>query len=288
MHPYVIFTDTGCDITPELLAQWNVPYVDLIFHDEATGKNYIGSDIPSKDFYQTMRDGATYKTSAANIDDFMQAFTPTLEAGHDILYLAFSSGLSGTSNAARMAAQELLEKFPERKVIVIDTLCASAGQGMIVYFAVKKRDAGASLDENAAYINEIYPQMCHWVVVDDLVYLKRGGRVSAATALVGTMLNIKPILHVDDEGHLVKVDVARGRKLSLSTLAKKYSETAIDPNGGEFFISHADCYDDAKKLEALIQASTGVSCSLISDIGPVIGSHAGPGTLALFFLGNKR
>ncbi|MBQ1264560.1 MAG: DegV family protein [Oscillospiraceae bacterium] len=288
MCPYVIFTDTGCDIAPDVLAQWNVRYIDLRFHAENSDKAYIGADIPSKEFYQTMRDGAVYKTSAANIDDFMQAFKPTLEAGQDVLYLGFSSGLSGTANAARMAAQELAVSFPERKIIVIDTLCASAGEGMVVCFAVKKRDEGASLDENAAYVNEIYPQMCHWFTVDDLVYLKRGGRVSAATALVGTMLNIKPVLHVDDEGHLIKVDVARGRKQSIAALAKKYTELALDPNGGEYFISHGDCYDDAKKLADLIEAAHGVSCSCITDIGPVIGSHAGPGTIALFFLGKAR
>ncbi len=288
MNPFVIFTDSGSDISADLLAQWGVKSVDLTFHTESDSKTYVTSDIPAPQFYQNMRDGKIYKTSAANLEDFRAAFEPNLQAGEDILYIGFSSGLSSTVQSATLAAQELSEQYPDRRVITVDTLCASAGQGLIVYLAVQEKNNGKSLDEVAAFVQENYPNMCHWFTVDDLVYLKRGGRVSAATALVGTMLNIKPVLHVDDEGHLISVDKVRGRKQAIAALAAKYDQLALEPANGVFFISHADCLDDAKKLESLIAEKHGPSCTYIADIGPVIGSHAGPGTLALFFLGKNR
>ena len=288
MSNYVIITDSSCDLAPETLRQWSVECINLTFHLEGSSQEYINSDMPSGVFYQRMREGSVFKTAAANMEDFCQVFEQKLQEGVDILYLGFSSGLSNTVCAGQMAATELMEKYPERRITVIDTLCASAGQGMVVYLAVQKKQSGASMEEVAAYVNGLLPHLCHWFTVDDLVYLKRGGRVSAATALLGGMLNIKPILHVDDEGHLISMSKVRGRRQSIQALAKKYEETALSPENGPYFISHGDCMDDAKALENCIFEKYGVKATLIADIGPVIGSHSGPGTLALFFLGKNR
>ena len=286
MDHYVLITDTGCDISPALLKQWDVSCIDLLFHLQGSQEVYVNTDMPSGEFYQKMREGSVFQTAAANMEDFFNAFTPFLEQGLDILYLGFSSGLSNTVNAGQMAVQELLEKYPQRRITMIDTLCASAGQGLMVYLAVQKKAQGASLEETAQYVQETLPHLCHWFTVDDLVYLKRGGRVSAATAFFGGVLNIKPVLHVDDEGHLINMLKARGRKQSIAALAQKYQELA-QPDS-LYFISHGDCLEDAQALEALIASKNGKKAQLITDIGPVIGSHSGPGTLALFFLGQHR
>lgn len=288
MSNYVIITDSSCDLAPETLKEWSVESINLTFHLDGSSQEYINSDMPSGVFYQRMREGSVFKTAAANMEDFCQVFEQKLQEGVDILYLGFSSGLSNTVCAGQMAATELMEKYPERRITVIDTLCASAGQGMVVYLAVQKKQSGASMEEVAAYVNGLLPNLCHWFTVDDLVYLKRGGRVSAATALLGGILNIKPILHVDDEGHLISMGKVRGRRQSIQALAKKYEETALSPENGPYFISHGDCMDDAKALENCIFEKYGVKATLIADIGPVIGSHSGPGTLALFFLGKNR
>lgn len=288
MSNYVIITDSSCDLAPETLKEWSVESINLTFHLDGSSQEYINSDMPSGVFYQRMREGSVFKTAAANMEDFCQVFEQKLQEGVDILYLGFSSGLSNTVCAGQMAATELMEKYPERRITVIDTLCASAGQGMVVYLAVQKKQSGASMEEVAAYVNGLLPNLCHWFTVDDLVYLKRGGRVSAATALLGGILNIKPILHVDDEGHLISMSKVRGRRQSIQALAKKYEETALSPENGPYFISHGDCMDDAKALENCIFEKYGVKATLIADIGPVIGSHSGPGTLALFFLGKNR
>ena len=288
MDNYVIFTDSSCDIEAALLEKWGVKSVSLTFRFDGSEKEYSDRDLAAPDFYRMMREGGVSRTSAANTGDFRDAFEPALQEGKDILYIGFSSGLSNTVNAGRIAAEELEKDFPGRRVVVIDTLCASAGEGMVVYLAVQKKAEGAALEDNAAYIRETLPHLCHWFTVDDLVYLKRGGRVSAAAAFVGTVLNIKPVLHVDDEGHLINMFKVRGRKQSILALAQKYSELALDPEHGFYFISHGDCLDDAKQLEAHIAAAHGVKATVITNVGPVIGSHSGPGTLALFFLGKNR
>lgn len=285
---YTIFTDSSCDLEPRLLEEWGVASVSLTFHFENSEQEYSNTDLSAADFYRRMREGGISKTSAANTDDFRKAFEPELRNGKNILYIGFSSGLSSTVNAGRMAGEELEKEYPGRKVHVIDTLCASAGEGMIVYFAVQKKTEGATLEENAAYIQEILPRLCHWFTVDDLSYLKRGGRISAAAAFVGSVLNIKPVLHVDDEGRLVNVEKVRGRKQSILAVAQKYTELALDPRQGIYFISHGDCLQDAQQLENILFEKHGVRASVIANVGPVIGSHSGPGTLALFFLGQKR
>lgn len=288
MSSYVIYTDSGSDISPELLNEWGVKCVSLTFKFDDSDKECTNADMSSKEFYEQMRAGKTARTAAANIDTFKEMFGADLNDGKDILYIGFSSGLSGTYNSGRVAAEELAPDFPERKIITIDSLCASAGQGLLVYFAKEEQSKGASLDEVAKLMNELAPKMCHWFSVDDLQHLKRGGRISPATALVGNLLGIKPVLHVDDEGHLINVSKARGRKAALKALADKYTELAENPKDSVIFISHADCMDDVKILEDMIKAEHGIGFAHIADIGPVIGSHAGPGTIAIFYIAKER
>lgn len=288
MSDYRIITDSACDIAPETLAQWNVGCVDITFRFDGSDREYTNRDLPVHEFYERMRKGECARTAAANIDTFTTAFEQELQQGHDVLCLGFSSGLSTTCNAAQIAAKDLAERYPERRVVVVDTLCASAGQGLMVYLTAQQRDQGADLDTAAAYAEQIRPQLCHWFTVDDLVYLKRGGRVSAATALAGTILGIKPVLHVDDEGHLINMQKARGRKMSIRAVADQYDALAITPKEGTVFISHGDCPEDAAALDDLLQERYGLRAQLITNIGPVIGAHSGPGTLALFFLGQHR
>ena len=288
MNEYVIFTDSCCDIPEEILKQWGVSSADMTFSFDGEDREYTNADITNKAFYDRMRQGAHARTAAINADAFMRAFVPILEEGKDILYVAFSSGLSTTVNSAHMAVNELADQHPERKILVVDTLAASAGGGLMVYMAVAKKNDGASLEECAAHIESLTSQHCIWFTVDDLEYLKRGGRVSPLVAFAGGVLGIKPILQMDDEGHLVKVSTARGRKKAIEALADKYSELSYEEKLTPVFISHADAEEDAKRLADLLMQRHGVEVTLITQIGPVIGSHAGPGAIALFFIGKHR
>lgn len=288
MSEYVIYTDSGCDLSPEKQQEYGVKVLSLTYRFNDDEREYKTNDMPIEAFYQQMREGRVAKTAAVNTEAFYTAFEAELKEGRDVLYIGFSSGLSSTSESAQVAAKELKEKYPDRKVIAIDTLCASAGEGMLVWLASKKRAEGMSLEENVELIKGTYMSVCHWFTVDDLVYLKRGGRVSAAVALAGTVLGIKPVLHVDDEGHLTSMSKTRGRKQSIKALAQKFTELAKEPKGGTYFISHSDCLADAKYLEELISQEHGHKAELITDVGPVIGAHSGPGTLALFFFGKER
>ena len=288
MKDYVIFTDSGCDISPELLGKWGVFHKSLNFRFDGDEKEYSNEDMPVSQFYQKMREGAVAKTSAVNAETFAVAFEEILKEGKDILYIGFSSGLSTTYNSARLAAVQLSEKYPESKIIAIDTLAASAGQGLILKLALDKKSEGATIDEAAAFVEDIKFRISIWFTVDDLVYLKRGGRVSATAAFFGNMLGIKPVLHMDNEGHLVPVSKVRGRKTSIAALADKYGELATDLGGADIFISHSDCLSDAQYLADLLKARYGASVDLITDVGTVIGAHSGPGTLALFFVGKNR
>ena len=286
MSDYVIMTDTGCDIEFETLREWGVGFRGLTFHFE-DGVEHPEGGMSKSDFYARMRAGEVSKTSAVNSQTFKELFEEALKDGKDVLYLGFSSGISATSNSAMMAANELSEEYPDRKIITIDTLAASAGQGLIIYYAVEKKKAGADIEENAQYVRDMLPHLAHWFTVEDLVYLKRGGRVSAAAAFAGGVLGIKPVLHVDDEGHLINMQKVRGRDQSLRMIAKKYAETAQDKKG-IYYISHGDCLEDAKKLESMIESEGGGKCAMFAEIGMIIGSHAGPGTIALFFLASGR
>ena len=288
MNNYVIFTDSCCDVSPETLAKWDVTYADMTFTFVGEDKEYIGTDISNKDFYDRMKQGAIAKTAAINAAAFTDAFEPILKEGKDILYVAFSSGLSTTVNSANMAVADLKEQYPDRKIIVVDTLAASAGGGLMVYMAVNKKNEGATLEENAAYIESLVPNHCIWFTVDDLEYLKRGGRISPLVALAGGILGIKPILQMDDEGLLVKVSTARGRKNAIEALASKYAELSFEEKNTPIFISHAECEEDAKRLADILKERHNADVTLITEIGPVIGSHAGPGTIAMFFIGKHR
>lgn len=288
MSNYVIFTDSGCDIKPELLSEWGVPFKSLNFRFDGSEKEYSNEDMNATEFYAKMREGAVAKTSAVNVDTFANAFEEILKEGKDILYIGFSSGLSTTYNSARLAAQQLGEKYPERKVITVDTLAASAGQGLILKLTLDKKNEGATLEEAAAFAEDIKFKISIWFTVDDLVYLKRGGRVSATAAFFGNMLGIKPLLHMDNEGHLIPFSKVRGRKMSIAALADKYGELATDLGSGDIFISHGDCIADAQYLADLLKTRYNANVTLITDVGTVIGAHSGPGTLALFFVGTGR
>lgn len=257
MNDYIIFTDSCCDIKPDTLTAWGVPYADMTFTFAGDSKEYIGTDIPTKDFYQRMREGASIRIAAINTASFISAFTPLLEDGKDILYIAFSSGLSTTVQSAYMAAEELRERYPQRTIRIVDTLVASAGEGLMVYMAVEKRKAGASLEENAAYIESLIMHHCIWFTVDDLEYLKRGGRVSPLVAFAGGVLGIKPVLKMDEEGHLIKVSTVRGQKKTIAALAERYAELSYDEKNTPVFISHADCEEAAHQLADMLKARHG-------------------------------
>ena len=283
---YRIITDSACDITEEKLTEWGVSLIRMPFLFQDNGEQHLEGDEPIKAFYDEMRGGRVAKTSSVNEATYVQSFTPILERGEDMLYVAFSSGLSVTCQTGRKVAEELGRKYPERRIRVVDSLCASAGEGLFVYLATQNRDQGMSLDENADALEEDKFHLCHWFTVDDLKYLKRGGRVSATTALLGTALNVKPVLHVDNEGHLIKVTQVHGRKKSIRKLAEMLGETIY--KGSPVFISNGDCPEDARLLAEILKTEYQVETTLITSIGAVIGAHSGPGTLALFFRGEHR
>lgn len=288
MRDYVIFADSACDISCDLLKEWSVRYcsLSLVFSDDP--KEYSDHEIPASDFYNRMRNGAQAKTSAANMGKFCDAFDGIVKDGFDILYLGFSSGLSATVNFAREAADEIMSQYEGSKIVVVDSLCASAGYGLLLKLLVDKKNEGMGIDELAQFAEDTKLKVCHWFTVDDLKYLKAGGRISATTALLGGMLNIKPVMKMDNNGKLISVSKVRGRKAALKAIADLYAETAIDKKDGIVFISHGDCIDDANALADMIKENSGATVQIITYVGPVIGSHSGPGTLALFFLANER
>lgn len=288
MNNFVIYTDSGCDIAPAVLAEWGVEWSSLSFCFTDENVEYTAADMSVRTFYDRMRAGGMAKTSAINIGTFLDAFEPILQQGKDILYIGFSSALSTTCNSAAIAAKQLMAQYPERTVIALDSLSASAGLGLLVYLAVQKQKSGATLAETAAYITDMRLQICHWVTVDDLEYLKRGGRISPTVAFVGNALGVKPQIHVDNSGSLVNVSKVRGRKKAIAALADKYGVLAVEPAQGVVFISHSDCLEDAELLADLLHTRYGVTVARITDIGTVIGAHTGPGTVALFFVGKER
>ncbi len=287
MKEYVIFTDSSCDLPKEQIKEYGIEVLSLEVNIEGVG-NFLNHEIEEAKFYEYLRDKRSVKTSAANLDRFTEAFEQIAKEGKDILYIGFSSGLSATYTAGKNAAEEIMEKYPDCKILTVDSLCASLGQGLLVKLAVDKKKEGMDIEALAAYVEETKWHLCHWFTVDDLFFLKRGGRVSAATAALGTMLQIKPVMHVDNEGHLINMSKARGRNASIKALFEKMKETAIDPASQTVFICHGDCIDDANMLADMIKAEFGIKEVLIGYTGPVIGAHSGPGTLALFFLGTER
>ena len=287
---YVIMTDSSCDLPQELADQLGLEVLPL--EVMADGKNYRnwldGREIGFKEFYKLAREGKELKTSAVNTAAFEEKMEKLLKEGKDILYIGFSSGLSTTYNSGEAAARELREKYLDRKIYTVDTLAASLGQGMIIYYAAKKKEAGATIEEVRAFVENEKLHMCHWFTVDDLNYLKRGGRISAATAAVGTMLSIKPVMHMDNEGHLVAVGKARGRKAALCQLLDTMGELGEGLEGQTTFICHSDCMDDAQYVASQMKERFGVAQVNINWIGPVIGAHTGPGTIGIFFWGRER
>ena len=282
MPNFKIITDSGSDLSADMLKGLNVDNVSLsvLFR----GENRIDTvDDGIKELYDGLRAGEVATTSAVNPEGWASVMEPAVQSGQDVLALTFSSGLSTTYQSAVIAANELMEKYPQRKICVVDTLCASLGEGLLVWHACRKRDEGMELEALRDWVEENKLHLCHWFTVDDLMFLKRGGRVSATTALVGTMLQIKPVLHVDNEGHLINVAKARGRKASIDALAKKVAELAEGYDNETMFISHGDCEEDAKYLAQVLQEKHGVKHVHIGYVGAVIGSPAGPGVLALFF-----
>ena len=288
MNEYIVYTDSACDIDPAILSEWGVGFSSLTFRFEDSDKEYSNGEMDASEFYEKMKKGGIAKTAAINVETFASAFESYLKEGKDVLYLGFSSGLSTTFNSARLAAIQLAEKYTDNRVVVVDTLSASAGFGMLLYLVLEKKNNGATIDEAAAYADDLKFRLCHWFTVDDLVYLKRGGRISPTLAFVGNALGIKPVLHMDNEGHLINISKVRGRKTSIAALADKYGELALDPAGGTVFISHGNCQKDVDELSELLSSRYGAKVKLVTYVGPVIGAHAGPGVLALFFEGKER
>lgn len=290
MKDYVIITDSSADLDQALVERLGVEVVPLSLNlGEKVYRDWPDRrELDPKELYTRLRAGEVATTSAINVGDAREALEPHLKAGRDVLFLAFSSGLSSSCQSVRLAAGELLEEYPARKCYVVDTLCASLGQGLLVYLTAQKAQEGASLEELRDYAEDTKFHLCHWFTVDDLQFLKRGGRISAATAMLGTMLSIKPVLHVDNEGHLINISKARGRQASIKALVDRAAQSAVEPEGQTMFICHGDCLEDAEYLERLVKERFGVKTVHIGYTGPVIGSHSGPGTLALFFLGKER
>ena len=290
MASFVIVTDSSADLSAQMAEKAGVQVLPLRF--TVGGKTYYNwpdnREMDPKVFYRMLREGEVATTAAVNISQYLDMLEPILQSGTDVLVLSFSSGLSATYDSSRLAAEELREKYPQRKIFAVDTLCASLGQGLLVWHAAQLKDQGKSIEEVRDWVEENKLHLCHQFTVDDLHFLKRGGRISATTAVVGTMLKIKPVLHVDDGGKLVNIGKARGRRASLKALVDRMEETAIDPAGQTVFISHGDCMEDAEYVAGLVKERMGVQDVRINYLGPVIGAHSGPGTLALFHLGSRR
>lgn len=289
--PYTIVTDSSCNLPEELIDELELEVLPLVFMiDDTQYQSYLKGEVTDlKQFYTMMREGKVITTSLPNLSDAEDLFESIFKNGNDILYLGFSSGLSGTYEGMRTIGNTLAERYPERTFVSVDTLAASVGQGLIVYYAAKKKQAGASLDEVAQWVTDNRLNLAHWFTVDDLMFLYRGGRVSRTAAFAGSLLNIKPVLHVDDEGLLIPMEKTRGRKKSIQALVSHMEETGNAPLKDQLIgISHGDCIEDVEYLQKLITEKFGVTNYLINYVDPVIGAHSGPGTLALFFLASGR
>ena len=290
MSDFVILTDSSADLGPDLIAQYDIRVLPLSF--TIRGLTYQDfpdhRDMDPRVFYDMLRKEENATTAAVNVAQYTQVLEPLLQAGKDVLILAFSSGLSMTYNASSMAVEELRDKYPDRKLYTVDTLCASLGQGLLVWLAAREREKGKSIEEVRDWVVSHKLNICHQFTVDDLHFLKRGGRISATTAVVGSMLQIKPVLHVDNDGHLVNIGKARGRHNALKALVSGMEQTANDRRGRPVCISHADHPQVAGLAAQMVKDRFGVQNVYINYVGPVIGAHSGPGTLALFYVGVER
>lgn len=290
MRDYVIMTDSCCDLTDQMARDLELEVLPLTMHMD--GQDYpndlAGTAISNQEFYKRIRAGKLATTSAVNVGQFQDAMRRVLESGRDIVCVCFSSALSTTYQSAVIAAEDLRAEFPEAEIHVVDSLSASLGQGLLLYLAVEQKRKGLTAAELAKWVEDNRLTVCHWFTVDDLNFLKRGGRVSATTALLGTMLSIKPIMHTSDEGKLVPVSKARGRKAAIAALLDKIEALGIHPEKQTMFICHADCEEDAKAVAQTIRDRFGTPTVHINYIGPVIGSHTGPNTMGIFFVGTQR
>lgn len=284
MSNYVLITDSASDLPSEIAESLEVEILPMKYMVNDTP--CVDKDFDMENFYNLLRGKALSLTSQTNVEEFSNYFSGYLESGKDILYVGFPLSLSGMNNSARIAARELSEKYPERKIIVIDSVSASIGQGLLVYYAALKKKNGATIDEVADFVNDNKLKFCHWFTVDDLYFLKRGGRISQATAVVGSILNVKPLLSMNDEGKLYVFDKIRGKKKVLDLMSSKIENLNSDYK--KVFVGHADCLDDAKYVAERISAENPSLDVTITHLGPIIGTHTGPGTVALAFVGNSR
>ena len=290
MCKFAIVTDSCCDLPAGLAREMDLSVINLSVRvEDQTFVNHLDwREVSAGDFYGLLRAQKSSSTSAPSLGDYLQGLEPLLEQGRDVLVLSFSSALSSTAATAAMAAQELADRYPQRKILCVDSLCASLGQGLFVRLVWEKQQEGCTLEEAAGFARELIPHLCHWFNVNDLFFLHRGGRVSKTTAVLGSALQIKPVMHVDDEGRLIKIGTARGRKGSIIALKDHLKETILHPEDQVIYISHGDCEAEARQLADLIAAEVPVKGFVFNHVGPVIGSHSGPGTIALFHVGTHR
>ncbi len=290
MRNYVIITESTTDLPQDLINELGITIIPMAFgFENESYLNYPDNrEMNIHKFYERVKNGERSTTALVNSKTFEEYFEPILKSGDDILYIGFSSGLSGTYSSSLIAAEELKQKYPDSQIVCIDTLAASMGEGLLVYYAAKFKSEGQSIEQVSRWLIDNRLNLCQWFTVDDLNHLKRGGRISAMTATIGSALNVKPILHVDNEGHLIPVHNIRGRKKSINALLENMEELCTNPQEQTVFISHADCLEDTEYLANLIKEKLHVKEVIISFIGPVIGSHTGQGAIALFFIGRER
>ncbi len=287
MRDYIITVNSTVDTGKEWLEERNVPVIPLKYTID--GQEYTDMyGLSDKEFFQKLREGKMSVTSQINPEEAKEMLEPYVKEGKDVLHLAFSSALSGTCNSMKIAAEELQEEYPEAKVIVVDTLCACMGEAMLLYYALKQKEAGKTIEEVAQWVEENKLHVCHNVTVDDLFYLHRGGRVSKTAAVLGTMVKVKPIIHMDDNGALQVIGKERGRKKSLHKIVDMAVERSKGWDNEIIMITHGDCLEDAEYVAKLVREKMGVENVFIHNIGTVIGSHTGPGVVATFCMGNKR
>lgn len=287
MRDYIITVNSTVDMPKEWLAERGVPVIPPKYTME--GKTYTDMEgLTPKEFFGKLREGKMSVTSQVNPEEAKEMLEPFVKEGKDVLHLSFSSGLSGTANSMRMAAEELSEEYPERKILAVDTLCACMGEGLLLHKALQLKAAGKTMEEVAQWVEENKLHICHNVTVDDLHHLHRGGRISKATAVLGSMVQIKPIIHVDNEGRLQVIGKERGRKKSLNKIVDMAAEQAKGWENDLVLITHGDCIEEAEYVAGRVREKLGVDHILINNIGTVIGSHTGPGVVAVFCMGEKR
>lgn len=288
---FKILTDSSCNLSLEMLDELGVIHKSLTIVDEAGNeiRNYLtDKSFSFKGFYDRLRAKEHIKTSLINVEEFVSMYEDVLKNGEDVLAIIFSSGISGTYQAAKIAADDLREKYPERKIIVIDSLCASIGHGLMILYAAEMQKEGKSIEEVADFVYKNRLRMVHKFTVDDLFFLKRGGRLSGGVAIVGTILQIKPLLHVDNEGKLITQSKVNGRKKAINAMFEEFKATVVDPENQIVAICHGDCFADAELLANKIRSEVKVKDIIINYCDPVLGAHAGPGVLALFYLADQR